>query len=242
MAERQSVGNRTVLFSSEARWLRGLRVKATEFEVRHPVLVQQLIIVAAWATYLIDREDVVWRFIKHYPERRLLEHSCFLIATLLIGAGAALCTWARSFPQAIMEIADPMHSARSSLLRYPHQLGDWLFAAGLASLLPLSGSVLLISGESIRQLRLVRRYDLAIQQNLPTHASEPPTQRVISGPRWRRAFRVQAVKWGLLVTMIVFTITLVDRQADILAAASVLVAMFLNLPAWLTRRSAPTVG
>ena len=39
-------------------------MKATDFECRHQTLVHQLIVGAAFLTYLIDREDVVWRFVK----------------------------------------------------------------------------------------------------------------------------------------------------------------------------------
>jgi hypothetical protein len=123
-------------------------------------------------------------------------------------------------------------------LRYPQQLGDWLFAVGLASLVPLGGCILLISGESIRLLRLVRRYKLAMNANRP--APLTAMQHVVPGPQWGPAFRTQAVKWGLFLTMTVFSITLVDRQADILIAASVLVAVLLNLPARFKTR-APTV-
>lgn len=66
----------------------------------------------------------------------------------------------------------------------------------------------------------------------PAHAPLNATQHVVPEPQCGRAFRAQTVKWGLFLTMIVFSFTLVDRQADILIAASVLVAVLLNLPAW----------
>lgn len=203
-------------------------MKATEFESRHPVLIQQLIIGAAWATYLLDRSDVVWRFIRQYPQRRALEHFFFLVATLLIGAGASLCTWAGLFSRPSEPTSAVSPVATSQWLRYPQQLGDWLFSLGLASLLPLSGCILLISGESIRLLRLVRRNGLPMDTN--------PPATLTAQPQWGHAFRTQALKWGLFLAMIVFSFTLVDRQADILIAASVLVAVLLNLPAWLKQR------
>jgi hypothetical protein len=220
----------------KAGWLEGSHVKATEFESRHPVLIQQLIIGAAWATYVFDRNDVVWRFIRQYPQRRALEHLFFLVATLLIGTGAALCTWSRSLLLRSEPPVPVSSAATSRWLRYPQQLGDWLFAVGLASLLPLCGCILLISGESIRLLRLVGRDKLTMNADRPAHASLSAIQHVMPRPEWARAFRAQAVKWGLFLTMIVFSVTLVDRQADILIAASVLVAVLLNLPAWLKQR------
>jgi hypothetical protein len=214
----------------------GLHVQATEFESRHPVLIQQLIIGAAWATYLFDRDDVVWRFVRQYPQRRTLEHLFFLFATLLIGAGAALCTWARLLSPASEPPGWVSRAAIFGWLRYPQQLGDWLFAVGLASLLPLWGCVFLIAGESIRVIRLVRRYKLATNANRPAYAPLAAMQDVIPGAQWGRAFRAQAIKWGIFLTMIVFSVTLADRQADILVAASVIVAALLNLPAWLKQR------
>lgn len=59
-------------------------------------------------------------------------------------------------------------------------------------------------------------------------------QHIVRGPQWGPSFRAQAIKWGLFLTIIVFSFRLVDRQADILIAASVLVAVLLNVPAWLS--------
>jgi hypothetical protein len=49
-------------------------------------------------------------------------------------------------------------------------------------------------------------------------------------PNWKRAFRQESAKWGLFLTMIVFTVLLVDRIAEILALASLLLWLLLNLP------------
>jgi hypothetical protein len=42
--------------------------------------------------------------------------------------------------------------------------------------------------------------------------------------------RQEAVKWGLFVTMVVFVITLKDRLAEVLAAASFLIGLLVNAP------------
>jgi hypothetical protein len=42
------------------------------------------------------------------------------------------------------------------------------------------------------------------------------------------AARREALKWALFFTMIVFTITLWDRYADILVSASILISILLN--------------
>lgn len=43
-------------------------MQATEFEYRHPILVHQLIVAAAFGTYFIQRDDVVWQFVKNKGE------------------------------------------------------------------------------------------------------------------------------------------------------------------------------
>lgn len=188
-------------------------MKATNFEFRHQTLLRQLLIAAALATYLFDPDDIVWRFIKESRSRTALEHGLFLIATLMICAGATLCTRAAAASQ-----------------RHPEQyIGELLFAIGLGSLFPLSGFVLLVAGETIRILRLSR-------SQLSPSKDQPP-EREIPVPEWRRAFREQSAKWGIFISMIVFSITLRDRVAEILVCASVLVWALLNLPQFTMQRT-----
>jgi len=68
--------------------------RASDFELRHPVLIHQTLLAASVLTYLTDPEDVVWRYIKRASDARLLEHLCFGTAAIALGAGACLCTWA----------------------------------------------------------------------------------------------------------------------------------------------------
>jgi hypothetical protein len=183
-------------------------VRATNFEFRHQTLLRQILIAAALATYLFDPDDIIWKFVKESPSRTGLEHGLFLIATLMICAGATLCT-----------------RAAASSQRHPEQYaGELLFAVGLGSLFPLSGFVLLVAGETIRILRLSRSKD------------QPPERQNLV-PEWSRAFREQAAKWGIFISMIVFSITLRDRVAEILVSASVLVWALLNLPQFTTQRT-----
>ncbi len=217
-------------------------MRASEFEVRHPILIRQLIIAAAFGTYLLDRDDVVWRFIKQYPNSKFLEHAFFLLATLLIGAGAAMCTLARASSRPAparsahpVNPGGPFHPSS-----YAHQLGEWLFDVGLASLAPLCGCVLLIVGETIRPLRPIRGLDPMAQQPRIQAASFAAANDRASQLPWVSALRSEAAKWGLFVTMIVFTVTLIDRLAEWLAAASVLVWLLANLPAWTRGATTPT--
>ena len=69
-------------------------LKASEFEYRHQRLVHQVIVGISVLMYLIDPEDVVWRFVKDGATPQRLERLAFIVATLFIAVGAGICTWA----------------------------------------------------------------------------------------------------------------------------------------------------
>lgn len=173
---------------------------ASDFEFRHQRLIHNLIVAVAVLTYLIQPDDIVWRFVKARPEPHVLERRIFIAATLFIAAGGAICTLART------------KSGSAGRRRY---FGDFVYAIGLGSLLPIAGFIVLVAGEGVRLLRLALRGDAVGTE---------------SGTRWGRAIRQEAVKWCLLVSMIVFVITLKDRVADILVAASFVIGLICNAP------------
>jgi hypothetical protein len=205
-------------------------MKATDFEYRHQTLVHQFLVAAAFLTYLVDREDIVWRFVKDSSAPRGFERFFFIVATVFIVAGAAICTCARVYrrPESAIGVESYRHLHRS---RY---FGDVLYAIGLASLFPLWGFIILVAGEALRVFRLIQREDPRtrnlLQHTLPTVSPliPPAAQEFHSG--WGKVFRQEAVKWGLFLTMVVFVITLKDRLAEILAAASFLIGLLLNAP------------
>ena len=205
-------------------------MKASDFEYRHQTLVHQFIVAAAFLTYFVDREDIVWRFVKDSSAPRGFERSCFIVATVFIVIGAAICTWARVYRRP--ESATGMESYRHlHRLRY---FGDLLYTIGLASLAPLWGFILLVAGETLRIFRLALREDPRARNFLQhplTSASPllPPAAQEFHS-RLRKAFREEAVKWGLFLTMVVFVITLKDRLAEVLAGASFLIGLLLNAP------------
>lgn len=177
-------------------------MKATEFEYRHQTLIHQSIVAVAFLTYFIERDDIVWRFVKDSAMPRVLERALFIVATLLIAIGAGMCTWARAHD--------------GSELRRTRYLGDFLYAIGLGSLAPFSGFVFLVVGEALRLYRLMlREHD---QDYSPAGAGAESGDAM-----WRRAVLREATKWGIFLTMIVFVITLKDRTAEILAVVSFLV-------------------
>jgi hypothetical protein len=213
-------------------------MKATNFEVNHPILLHQAIVAAAFATYLADPEDIVWRFIKHSPNSRLLEHAIFLMATIFIGAGALLCTTANASSG-----NSTAGTAKFSPFIFPARgspdagyFGEWIFAVGLASLAPFWGAVLLVAGEGLRLLRLARRDRIEFRSASLKSASE---ELISLPPQWPRAFRLQAAKWGIFITMILFSIMLIDRLAETMAVASVTIWMLMNLPAWIRAGTTP---
>jgi hypothetical protein len=177
-------------------------MKATDFEYRHQIQIHNLLILAGVLTYLIDPDDIVWRFVRYSSAPRLWERALFIIATVLIAIGAILCTRARAFHR-------------------HHYLGELVFALGFGSLLPIPGFIILVVGEAVRLFRLARR--------------EPQQPSPAPAPAWGQAFRREAVKWGIVITMLVFVTTLKDRHADILAVSSFLIGLLLNAP--LFRRS-----
>ncbi|HTY84855.1 MAG TPA: hypothetical protein VMB19_11590 [Silvibacterium sp.] len=172
-------------------------MKATDFEYRHQTQIHNLLILAGVLTYLVDPDDIVWRFVRDSSAPRFWERVAFIVATILIAIGAILCTRARAFYR-------------------PHYLGELVYAIGFGSLLPIPGFLILVFGESLRLFRLARR--------------EPRQPSPAAMPAWGHAFRREAVKWGIVITMLVFVTTLKDRHADVLAVSSFLIGLLLNAP------------
>jgi hypothetical protein len=210
-------------------------MKASDFESRHQTLVHQFVVAAGFLTYLLDRDDIVWRLVKSSTAPRELERTLFTIATLAIAAGAGICTWAR----ACRETESTAGVGPNRYLWQPLFLGELFYAVGLASLAPLSGFIILVGGETLRVFRLIVRANdpakgLKQQLHEPALAGRPLETK--SNGNWQKAFRKEAAKWGIFLTMIVFVVTLVDRLAEYLAAASFLFGLLLNPP---TFRSSP---
>lgn len=207
-------------------------MKATQFECRRPILVHQIIVAVAVLTYVIDRDDVIWRFVKDTAEPHKLERYLFIVATLFVAVGAGIATWARA--QGHSNSSSGNESRWNP--RHARYFGELCYAIGFGSLLPLAGFMILVLGDALRVYRLSRREDD------PTECATPEPH--LGGRKslpWRTAIRKEAVKWGILMSMIVFAITLKDRQADILIVASFIIGTLLNAAIFNRRRRAQEV-
>src|SRR5271157_2696916 len=159
-------------------------MKARDFEVRHQTLLHLLVVGAALLTYSFQPDDIVWALVKGHTDRALLERLVFGAGTLLIFSAAAFDTWARVYAVS---------------RRY---FGRMIFALGIGLLTPASGTAILLLGEGVLILRLLGRDQPGIA----------PVSRQIGG-NWGDALRQESSKWGLALTMVVFTFTLKDRIA-----------------------------
>jgi hypothetical protein len=190
--------------------------RASGFELRHPWLLHNGLLLASVLTYEIDREDAVWRFIKAAPHARLLEHLSFGSAAVLIALGI----WFSSLAA---------HRAFDS--RSNGTTGKWggvFYAAGLGTLLPLSGFLLLVFGEFVRIARLASAGSprgAPARELVDGRKSMPPDPSRPSGFPWKSVLVPQAGACCAFLSMAVFSITLVDRQAEYLFAATALVSV-----------------
>jgi hypothetical protein len=173
------------------------------------------LVVAAWLTYLVDPEDVVWRFIKGASDARLLEHIGFGVAAAAIGAGILLGSWRtdRDF------IAEGWTAG--SIRR--RCLGEILHGIGIASLVPVAGFVILVAGETIRSVRYAR-LEMRIAPEL-LDARRVGRFPAPAGPAWKWVVLSQGFAWCAFVSMVIFSVVLLDRVADYLFLGTIMIAM-----------------
>jgi hypothetical protein len=193
--------------------------RASSFELRHPWLFHNGLLLAAVLTYSINREDVVWRFIKSAPHARLLEHLSFASATVLIG----LAIWLRS--RAVRRSFDSRSNEATE------RWGGVFYAAGLGTLLPLSGFLLFVLGELVRISRLA---SVRSQRGEPRQDLFEGRKSMPAGPGqpsefpWRSLLVRQAAACCAFLSMAVFSMTLVDRLAEYMFAATALVSVLAH--------------
>lgn len=212
-------------------------MRATDFEYRHQALLHLLVVGLAFLTYAFQRDDIVWVLLKHHTiYRTLLERIVFGIGAFEVLCSAALQTWAQAyrFSAADVQMLSPARAETYRRLEDLIYVGRLLFALGVGLLAPISGTVILLVGEVSLVARLfVRNSNPTGRQALGRDWIFPSLPRLLPGQRlsasWKYALRKEASKWGLVITMIAFTLTLRDRLAEILAGASFLLWLALNL-------------
>jgi hypothetical protein len=176
-------------------------------------VIRAALLVAGISTYLIFSDDVVWRFIKTAPHARLLEHLSFGIAAAMLGLALLL---------KIRASADASRQNIHGLPRAKAVVSNLLQAIGIGFLLPLPGFLLLVFGE----------IGVSLLQSGQPSAREQPR----AAPDFRRERRLsKAFHWGdavvthiglccAFISMIVFSVVLIDRVADVLFAMTAVVS------------------
>lgn len=188
--------------------------------MRRPFLIHSFLLFAAWLTYFADPVDIVWRFIRFSPHARFLEHVIFGSAAAAIGLGLLLGSWRTD-----RDYRPEGWDSKRVRLRCA---GEILHGVGIATLLPVSGCVLLVAGETLRSLRYAR---LKIQ--VAHYCSGKPAITRLAWS-WKGLLLSQVFAWCAFASMLVFSLVLVDRVADVLFAGTMLVGIltrpFLQVP------------
>lgn len=169
--------------------------------------IRMALLVAALLTYLISPDDVVWHFIKRSAHPRVLEHVFFGIAACMLGISLLLELAASA--QAEAQDVQDSHCTRATLSRL-------LQSIGIGSLLPLPGFLLLVVGNVVVSLFLHRGHETA--------GDVKP-----GALRWRNTLATHIGLCLAFLSMVAFSIVLIDRVADVLFATTALVSIAANL-------------
>jgi hypothetical protein len=200
-------------------------MKATSFEYRRQTLLHLLLVGLSSLSYLRDRVDIVWALARNHSDSASWERLVFGFGALMLLGSAVLETCANARAQVSLGSNGSalVNQSRYGYSQHQMRLARILLVLAVGLLLPLSGAVILLLGETILILRLfLRGDDAAAYQPLPSRCASVS---------WGSAFRFAASKWGLTASMIAFVWTLQDRIAEIGAACSVVLWLVLDITA-----------
>jgi hypothetical protein len=187
------------------------------------LIVRAALLLVGISTYLISPDDVVWRFIRTAPHPRGLEHASFGIAAAILGFALLLKVKA-SVHRENQDNHGP--SRISAAIASPLQ------AIGIGSLLPLPGFLLVVLGDLVASLLLYDRHSAAEDPR-----SEGEDSRRASRPlqafRWRGALVTHIGLCCAFLSMVIFSVVLIDRIADVLFAGTALVSVAANFRSFL---------
>jgi len=179
------------------------------------LIVRAALLLVGLSTYLISPDDIVWRFIKTSPHSRVLEHAIFGIAAAILGFALLLKVKVSTHPE---------NQGSLGPARITYSVASLLQAIGIGSLLPLPGFLLLVIGDTIASLFLYGRHstteDLKDGRDDLRRARSP-----LQGFRWRNALATHIGLCFAFLSMVIFSIVLIDRVADVLFAMTALVSI-----------------
>jgi hypothetical protein len=169
---------------------------------RFRMILRALFLVAGLCTYLLTPDDIIWSLVKSSPHARMLEHLGFAAAAVALGLSLMLELRAGSLTSdGRIVTTGAWHRPLASLLR----------AIGLGSLLPLPGFILVVVG------------DVAVSLFSPQNQAEN------SGQQYKARLARHIGLFCAFVSMLVFSVLLVDRVADVLFALTAVISIVAAL-------------
>jgi hypothetical protein len=188
-------------------------------ENRLTLIVRAVLLPAGLSTYLIFRDDVVWRFIKTAPNARVWEHVLFGIAAAILGLAL------------LLKVKASAHPENDGPSRIKASVASLLQAIGIGSLLPLPGFLLFVLGDGALSLLLYGRHSTAAGPKAERDSclARRPSQDF----RWRNALAPHIGLCFAFISMAIFSVVLIDRVADVLFAITALVSIAASSRAFL---------
>lgn len=178
------------------------------------IVIRMALLLAGLFTYFVSPDDVVWQFIKTSANARLLEHGIFGVAAAVLGIALLL-------KMKISVDAKQQDTGHTSHARAV--VASLLQAIGIGSLLPLPGFLLLVFGDLGVSTLLYRQHPIAEEPQIKL------SSRTVRGThqafRWRDSLVTHMGLCCAFISMVLFSITLIDRIADVLFAISALVSI-----------------
>lgn len=181
------------------------------------LIVRAVLLLVGLSAYLISPEDVVWHFIKVAPHAREREHALFGLAAASLGLALLLKVRDSAQPEG-------QDSHRPSHIR--SMVASLLQAIGIGSLLPLPGFLVLVLGDVAASLLLYGRHSTAEVPRVEPDSR--PADRRFEAFRWTDALATHLGLCFAFLSMIVFSVVLIDRVADVLFAMTALVSIATN--------------
>jgi protein-S-isoprenylcysteine O-methyltransferase Ste14 len=214
-------------------------MRATEFEFRHRFWIIGLIFNAAFFCYAFDHTNVSWYLVRlisagrigpDFSRGQLLLRLLYIFAGLVVGAAAALRTWASAYLKAEVVLDSGLHSETLvadgpyRYLRNPLYLGTILCAVGMGLLASRTGFLLLVSAIAVFMYRLMLREEAALlaQQGERFRAYVRAVPRLVPAltarlpsaglqPLWQQAWAGEAWFWGFALSIFALAATLSVR-------------------------------